>query len=278
MMVRTTRAAAALAVSSQIAMVFGDVGKRRHRVGACEWSLRKAGPASLEIAKEIGLDGVQVAMGTAANKMWLRRPEVQKNYLDAARSTGVAISGLAITELNNVGLKSEPRAAIWLNDSVDVARALGVQVVLVAQFRNGELKGDAVGITRTVDVLREVAPRAEKAGIILGIENYLSAEENLDILQRVGSSAVQVYYDVGNSTEKGYDIYKEIKLLGKHICEVHLKDGHFILGQGRIDFHKVHDALEAIEFNGWMQIEAAAPYDLVSDYRNQLAYIRNCFG
>ncbi|MGZ4965122.1 MAG: sugar phosphate isomerase/epimerase family protein, partial [Limisphaerales bacterium] len=246
--------------------------------GACEWSLRKLGPASFEIAKQIGLDGVQVAMGTAANKMRLRESDVQKRYLDAARANALEISGLAITELNNIALKTEPRAAIWLNDSIDVARALGVKVVLVAQFRNGELKGDAVGVTRTVDLLREVAPRAEKAGIILGLENYLSAEENLDILQRVSSPAVQVYYDVGNSTEKGYDIYKEIRLLGKHICEVHLKDGHFCLGQGRIDFHKVRGALDEIGFNGWMQIEAAAPKDLVSDYRSQLGYLRDCFG
>ena len=75
--------------------------------------------------------------------------------------------------------------------------------------------------------------------MILGLENYLSAEENLDILERVKSSAVQVYYDVGNSTDKGYDIYKEIRMLKGNICEFHAKDADHMLGSGRIDFAKV---------------------------------------
>ena len=52
-------------------------------------------PASLAVAKQIGLDGVQVDMGTVANDMHLRRPEVQKAYLEASKRTGVAIASLA---------------------------------------------------------------------------------------------------------------------------------------------------------------------------------------
>ena len=46
----------------------------------------------------------------------------------------------------------------------------------------------------------------------------------MDILNRVGSPAVKVYYDVANSHKQGYDIYKEIRMLGKNICEFHAKD------------------------------------------------------
>jgi len=187
------------------------------------------------------------------------------------------IASLAIAEMNNIPLKSDPRAAIWLLDALDVMQKLGVKVLLVAQFYKGDLKGDAAGIDRTVDILKEAAPRAEKAGVILGLENYLSAEENLNIIQRVGSRAVQVYYDVGNSTDKGYDIYKEIRLLKGQICEFHFKDAGFLLGQGRIDFAKVREAIDEIGFSGWAQIEAAAPKDLVSDYQADLKYLRNCF-
>ena len=126
-------------------------------------------------------------------------------------------------------------------------------------------------------VLKELAPRAEKAGVILGVENYLSAEENLAILDRVGSGAVQVYYDVGNSTDKGYDIYKEIRMHKDRICEFHAKDGGFMLGQGRIDFAKVRAAMDDIGYRGWIQIEAAAPNDLVSDYRMHFEFLRGIF-
>ena len=264
MIARCAQASAALVVSANLAPLFAAPADRRFKIGACEWSLGKSDPSCFLVAKEIGLDGVQVDMGQASDNMHLRQPEVQRAYIEAADRTGLEIASLAMGELNNVALKSEPRAAIWLLDSLQVMKALGVKVVLVAQFYKGDLKGDKPGTDRTVEVLKELAPRAEKAGVVLGIENYLNAEENLDILKRVGSPAVQVYYDVGNSTDKGYDIYEEIRILKGKICEFHAKDAGHMLGQGRIDFKKVREAMDAIDFKGWIQIEAAAPHGLVA--------------
>ncbi|MCX8109188.1 MAG: sugar phosphate isomerase/epimerase, partial [Verrucomicrobiae bacterium] len=190
---------------------------------------------------------------------------------------GVEIGGLALGELNNIPLKSDPRAAVWLVDAIDVAKALGVRVILVAQFYKGDLKEDRPGIDRTVDILREIAPRAEKAGVILGIENYLSAEENLQIVDRVGSPAVQVYYDVGNSTDKGYDIYREIRMLKGKLCEFHVKDGDHVLGKGRINFEKVREAIDEIGYSGWIHIEAAAPNGPEKDYPATVQFLRRLF-
>lgn len=274
---RAAHTAAAWALGSTLAPLLADPAGRRFKIGACEWSLRKSGPACLEVARQIGLEGVQVNMGSLDNHMWLRRPEVQRQYLEAARTHGVQIGGLGLAEMNSIPLKSDLRAAVWLTDSIDVAVALGVKVVLVAQFYNGELKGDAAGTDRTVEVLREVAAKAERAGVILGLENYLSAEENLAILDRVQSPAVQVYYDVGNSTDKGYDIYRELRMLKGRLCELHAKDAGHMLGQGRVDFGKVRAIVDEIGFSGWIQIEAAAPRDLVEDYRAHLAFLRGVF-
>jgi L-ribulose-5-phosphate 3-epimerase len=103
------------------------------------------------------------------------------------------------------------------------------------------------------------APKAEKAGVILTIESWLSADQHLEILERVGSKSVQVYYDVCNSTDRGYDIYKEIRQLGKRICEFHAKENGSLLGKGNVDFHKVRAALDDIDYHGWIQIEGAVP-------------------
>ena len=277
MLANSLRAAAGIAGASALAPLLAAPADRGFKIGACEWSLQKEGPEVMAVAKRIGLDGVQVNMGNAGNKMWLRRPEVQEAYRVAARQQGVEIGGLALGEFNNIPLKSDLRAAVWLVDAIDVAKALGVRVILVAAFYKGELKDDKPGVDRTVEVLKEVAPRAEKAGIILGLENYLSAPENLDIIQRVGSSAVQVYYDVGNSTDKGYDVYTELRSLKGQLCELHFKDAGFLLGKGRIDFKKVREAVDAIDYRGWIQIEGAAPNGLVPDYTANLAFLRPLF-
>ena len=277
MLIRTTQAAAALTWASSMAPLLADPEKRGFKIGACDWSLRRMDPGVFEVAKQIGLDGVQVSLGPVANGMHLRRPEVQREYLKASGRSGVDIASVAIGELNNIPLKNDPRAAIWVLDSIPVVQVLGVKVLLIAQFHKGELQGDPDGIDRTVGALQEIAPRAEKAGVILGIENYLSAVENLEILNRVKSPAVQVYYDVGNSTDKGYDIYREIRMLKGKVCEFHAKDAGYLLGQGRVDFQQVREAMDEIGYRGWIQIEAAAPNNLLTDYRAHRRFLKGIF-
>jgi len=257
---QSVQATAALALAASYAPLFAVPAKRRFKIGACDWSIGKMGdPAAFDVAKEIGLDGVQVSLGTVADDLHLRKPEVQQQYKEAAAKTGLAVASLAIGELNRIPYKSDPRTVEWVSDSIDVCKALGVRVVLLAFFSQGDLREDAAGVGEVVRRLRAVAPKAEKAGVVLGIESWLSADQHLDILQQVGSPAVQVYYDVCNSNDRGYNIYKEIRQLGKRICEFHAKENGSLLGQGKVDFHKVRAALDDIDYRGWVQIEGAVP-------------------
>ena len=260
MIQQSAQGAAWLALAAHGAPLFAAPDKRRFKLGACDWSIGKmADPAAFDVAKQIGLDGVQVSLGTVADNMHLRRPDVQQQYRDAARKTGLEAASLAIGELNNIPYKNDPRTVQWVSDSIDVCKALGVRVVLLAFFGNDDLRDDPAGVDEVVRRLKAVAPKAEKAGVVLGIESWLSAEQHLAILDRVGSKAVQVYYDVCNSNDRGYDIYKEIRLLGQRICELHAKENGALLGQGKVDFHKVRAALDDISYHGWVQIEGAVP-------------------
>lgn len=276
-----TRSAAALALASPLAPLFAAPEKRQFKIGACDWSIGKMGtPDAMTVAKEIGLDGVQVSLGSLANNMHLRQAAVQQQYKDAVKATSVQIASLAIGELNNTPYKSDPRTIEWVSDSVDVMKALGVKVVLLAFFGKGDLRGDKPGVDEVVKRLKDVAPKAEKAGVILGIESWLSAEAHMDIIQRVGSPAVQVYYDVCNSNDRGYDIYKEIRWLGaKHICEFHAKENGALLGQGKVDFQKVRAVMDDIGYRGWMQIEGAVPKGakMLESYQANLKFLRGIF-
>lgn len=278
MLRRSVPAVAGLALAGCSAPLFEARARRRFKIGACDWSIGEAAsPAAFDVAKEIGLDGVQVSLGTVADGMHLRKPEVQQAYRDAARKTGLEIGSLAIGELNKVPYKSDPRTIEWVSDSVDVCRALGVRVVLLAFFSEGDLRDDAAGTDEVVRRLKAVAPKAEQAGVVLGLESWLSAAQHLDILDRVGSKAVQVYYDVCNSNVRGYDIYREIRQLGRErICELHFKENGALLGQGQVDFRKVRAALDDIGYRGWIQIEGAVPpgQPMLESYQANCQFLR----
>lgn len=252
------------------------------RFGMCDWCLGRQNPTALEMARDIGLDGVQVSLGTRANNMWLRRTAVQKQYRQTAARTGMTICSLAIGDLNHVPLMSEPRAAIWVADSIKVAQDLSVPNILLAFFLKGELKQDhPEDMRRVTEVLQELAPRAEQAGVVLGIESYLSLEGHLRILNAVNSPAVQVYYDFYNAhATKGYDYHQDVTTLGRdRICEVHFKEGpHYLGTTGIPDWAAVTATLRNIRYDGWVVLETSCPTgDPTADTRKNLAYAQGLF-
>jgi len=168
------------------------------------------------------------------------------------------IASLGMGELNSKPYASDSDAEQWVSDCVDVMAKLGQHIALLAFFNKGDIKGKSLEQAEVIRRLKQVAPKAEKAGVILGIESWLNADEHLRILDAVGSPAVQVYYDVANMETKGYDIYKEIRQLGRErICQIHAKENGFLLGKGKVDFPKVKRALDDIQWRGWLVIEAA---------------------
>jgi len=126
-----------------------------------------------------------------------------------------------------------------------------------------------------IDRFRELAPHAERAGVILGFENTSSGEDNRYAVDKVASNAFKVWYDVGNSTYNGYDVPKEIRMLGRdRICQFHFKD-HGYLGEGKVDYPPILRAIAAIGFKGYANLETTSPSGSVeADTKRNLAYLK----
>jgi sugar phosphate isomerase/epimerase len=263
--------------------LFIGEARKNFCIGACDWSIGKdSSVEAFDVAKQIGLDGVMVNMGSVKNNLHLRTAAMQKDYLDAARRTGVHISSLAIGELNNVPYKSDPRTEEWVWDSIDVARRLSVSVILLAFFNKNDLRNDEAGIKEVIRRLKQAAPKAEKNGVILGIESYLDAATHLRIMDAVGSKNVQCYYDFRNTADAGHDTIKEFKQLGRqNICELHMKENGFLLGKGTLPWPQIRDLVYKMGYygDGWMQIEWAMPENahVVASYKHNLQYLRTLF-
>ncbi len=257
------------------------------RLSACDWSLRlRAQPAALDVAQELGLEGVEIsATDEVRDEIRLADPAFRAQYKEAMERTGLSVASVGMGFLNQAPFARDPRGPAWLEQTIEAAADLEAGVILMAFFGDGDLRGED-GELREADVdtlverLRDAAPMAEDAGVILGIENWLSAEQNLAILERVDSEAVQVYYDVGNSTVRGYDVTAEIRLLDERIApSVHFKDGDNALGEGDVDVDGVAGAMRDIEYNGWVTLETAIlDDDRDASFRRNAAFVRDLFG
>jgi sugar phosphate isomerase/epimerase len=97
----------------------------RLKFGVCDWTIEKAGdPAALEQAAKLGLDGVQVSLNPKGESLALLDKEFRQTYLAAVQTSGAQIASLCIGELNNVPLKSDPRAERWAAEGIEVAAAM----------------------------------------------------------------------------------------------------------------------------------------------------------
>ncbi len=238
-------------------------------------------PAVLDLAKRIGLDGVELHMGLPKENLPMRRPEVRRLFKEASERLGIAVPSLCIGAMNTVPLKSEPKTGVWLMDTIEACGDFGAKNILVPFFGKGELKMDVPEeIARVVEVMKEAGPRAAAAGVTLGLENTLSADDNLLLLEKISSPGVLVYYDIGNSFTRGRDVPAEIRKLGaRRICQFHIKDNPSLLGQGKMDLAAVAAAIREIEYRGWLVLETTSPSGNVEqDTRANLAYLKKVFG
>jgi sugar phosphate isomerase/epimerase len=263
-------------VAASVLPAFAAKSKVKFKVGVTDWNLKLEDKVeSIALAKSLGFDGVQVSIGKVTeDKLPLSDPALQKTFLDESKRVGLPIESLCLEMLHRNYLKSDPLGQRWVADCIPIAKAMGVRVVLLPFFGKGALETTAE-MDKVGDILKEVAPAAERSGVILGLEDTISARDNVRIMERSKSPAVLTYYDVGNSTKGGFNVVEEIRWLGgKRICEVHLKDNPHYLGDGTIDFKGVIDALADIGFDGWAQLETDCPVSVDADMRRNLKFVR----
>ena len=247
-------------------------------IGVTDWNLNQTGKVeAVALAKQLGFDGIQVSLGRKPVdvRLPLADPEIQGKYLAASKAQGIPIDGTCLDILHINCLKNDALGKKWVADSIPITQKLNGKIVLLPFFGKCALatqdEMDYVG-----DLLRELGPEAEKAGVILGLENTISAEDNMRILDRARSKAVQVYYDIGNSTNGGFAPSREIRQLGrKRICQFHFKDNPHYLGEGKIDLVSVLHAISEIEYRGFANLETDSPSRSVeADMKRNLAFVR----
>ncbi|HVX67876.1 MAG TPA: sugar phosphate isomerase/epimerase family protein, partial [Bryobacteraceae bacterium] len=234
-------------------------------------------PEAVASARGFGLAALQVTLGRTpeGDGLLLDDPALQSALRAEAKKHGLPLDATYIDILHTHCLKNDPKARDLVVRGIDVTRKLGAPILMTVFFGQCSLTSPAE-IDTVADIFKELAPEAKRAGVILGFENLLKAEDNARALDRVASDAFKIYYDVGNSTNTvGVDAAREIRWLGRdRICQFHFKDKGY-LGQGKVDFPAVLAAVDAIGFRGYANLETNAPSgNTADDLKRNIAYLR----
>ena len=255
------------------------------KIGMTDWNLGQRGDITkIALARQIGLDGIQVSLQFPEDgSPSLRDMKTQAEFKKVALENGIQICSLAIGNpgKSRLPLHTNPAAAILLVEAVEVAANLGTNNILLPILGDSHINMENQAEVNTfVAMMKEVARYAEKAGVVVALEDWISAQDNIKLLDAIGSEYVGVYYDVRNIKSRlKRDPYDEPKMLGKRIHQIHVKNGNMLMrDQDILDWPRLAQEYYDIGFRGWYVLETGSPNkDIVADTRANIEYVRKTF-
>ncbi|SNZ12454.1 hexulose-6-phosphate isomerase [Natronoarchaeum philippinense] len=155
-------------------------------------------------------------------------------------------------------------------DMIDAAAALDAEDVLIVPAVVDDGASYDADYERAVQSVRELAGYAADRGVAVAVENvqnnFLPSPDEfaafLDDVEDAGP--IGAYVDVGNALRSGLPS-RWLRTLDDRISKIHVKDWlvdhHRVTypPQGDVDWARVLDAVDAIEYDGWITAEVP-PY------------------
>ncbi|NLX37550.1 MAG: sugar phosphate isomerase/epimerase [Chloroflexi bacterium] len=236
------------------------------------------------LAAALGLDGVELGVGVNYAQTQLWSAAGRRALLAQSQAQGVATASLCLHGYWQLSLASDDEGiraqGVCLGqEACGIAAELGASHLLVPLTCPPGV-ADALARERWVAGMRQCAPAAEESGVVLCLENvgraFANAHEDVAaIIDAVGSSAVQAYYDPGNAVHYGTDPLAGVTVLGQRIAQVHVKEmGGTLLGEGQVPWPAILAALRAGGYDGWLVFETEPTADPAAAAARNLATLR----
>ena len=282
----------------QLEIVFnGSVGKisvstqgtQRYKIGLIDLMLLKRQKlGAITLAAQLGADGVEVDMGGLGNRPsfdnQLLIDSVRKQFLDKANELQLEIFSLAMTGYYAQSFCNREEYKRSIADCIKTMQLMNVRHAFLPLGVQCDLRKNPSVRDSVVARLKVAGKMASDAGVIIGIETALSAKEELQLLEEIGSPAIKIYFNFSNPLKEGRDLIAELKTLGKNnISMIHAtnKDSSWLENDPQINMQKVKNTLDEMGWSGWLVIErsrdAKKPSDVKGNYGANTAYLKTIF-
>ena len=277
------------------------------KIGVITDCFKRPLEVSLQLAGELGFDGVQIYATTGAFSPETLTVEKKAEIKERLAAAGLEISALC-GDMGGHGYEiaaDNPERIEKTKAIIDLAVEFGTSVITT---HIGVIPDDRNHPRYQVmlDALNACGSYAKERGVTLAIETGPETAPTLKMFLDDTTGGVGVNLDPANFVMvTGQDPVEAVALLGKYIVHTHVKDGkllkktdpkviydcfaeggiealniadYFIetpLGEGDVDFPRYIEALREVGFDGYLTIERETGADPAADIVTARDMVRN---
>ena len=238
-------------------------------------------------ARALGIEAIEWVVDTTdldANPLF--NVEGRREIAAQSREHGVTVPVVCADYLMEIplsapGLDDRLRATGMLWELIKAAPDVGIGHIEIPLLGPADIT-DPAREEIVVQALREALPLVERAGLGILLEVGLPPARVAALLDKIGSEAVRINYDMGNSAYFGFDAAAEVGAYGARIGNTHVKDCtpaafSVPLGEGDVDFDLVFSGLKRHGFEGDFILQTFRPKgeDPLAVARTYEAFVRN---
>ena len=226
---------------------------------------------------EIGYDGVEIAPFTLKENPLDVNEEDAERCIKAAESAGIEIIGLHWLMAKTEGLHLTHQdegmrnaACEFLKKLTKLTAQMGGKIMVLGSPQQRNLEPGTpyeVAFERAISVIREVCELAGELGVILAIEplspvetSFLSScQEARRFIAAVNRPACRMHLDMKAMAHEPIGMLATIYDYRWEVAHFHGNDvNHRGPGQGPTNLNSVAQALQEINYKGWVSVE---PFD-----------------
>lgn len=235
-------------------------------LGITQWSLPGNHGYTLQLAKQLGFDAVQLEFGSWEAGMALSHKRLRDLYIRDSHALGIRLLPLTINALCRYGVVdglNTPDGQIAKDTilaSLEACAHMELEGITMPSFGAGEIKTQA-HYEHTVEALRFACEQAASMGLLVYTENVLDAQGMTQLFDDCGHDNLRLLFDSQNYSVFGRE--DAVDVLNAHWNRVgthlHVKDGgsmgSMLLGTGSSPFAQVMETLTSRGYTGTIVLE-----------------------
>ena len=266
-----------------------SISPPRYKIAVCDWMiLKRQKLGAFQLTKDIGADGVEVDMGSLGQRETfassLTNAATRRQFLDKAHELNLEISSIAMSGFYAQSFAERTNVSRLVQDCIDTMTAMKVGVAFLPLGVTSDLLKHPELRPQVVERLKAAGKQAAAASVVIGVETELDADEQIKLLDEVGSPAIKICYNLANAIQHQRNYVKELLRLGKdRVCQIHFsnQDAYWLQNDPQVNVANIKSALDEMDWRGWLVIERSRDtndvHNVKKNYGANAAYLKLVF-